>query len=87
MEIKIENLKCAGCATSIKNDISAIEGISDVRVIVETSTVSFTADDESKVEEVKTRLSKLGYPPEGSENNLGHKAKSFVSCAVGRMSS
>ncbi len=85
MEIKIENLKCGGCANTIKKGISSIEGVTDVDVNVETSVVSFTAD-ESKIEEVKAKLSKLGYPEVGAENNLGHKAKSFVSCAVGRVS-
>jgi copper chaperone CopZ len=34
---------------------------------------------------VVTKLAKLGYPEKGN-NNVLHKTKSFVSCAVGRMS-
>ena len=34
---------------------------------------------------VKTKLSDLGYPMVGEQNSLPKKAKSFVSCAVGRM--
>jgi hypothetical protein len=30
-------------------------------------------------------LSKLGYPVEGEQNPLLRKAKSYVSCAVGRI--
>ena len=31
------------------------------------------------------KLAKLGYPEVGDKNTVLHKAKSFVSCAVGRI--
>ncbi|CAM1371493.1 Heavy metal transport/detoxification protein (fragment) [Tenacibaculum litoreum] len=34
---------------------------------------------------VKEKLSKLGYPEAGDKNTMVHKAKSFVSCAVGKI--
>lgn len=41
--------------------------------------------DEQQVETVISTLSSLGYPIKGETNPLTKKAKSFVSCAVGKM--
>lgn len=83
--IEILNLKCGGCANSIKKGISDIENIDKITVDLENSRVIFETNDEQNVEKVKTKLSKMGYPPVGEENTLVHKAKSFVSCATGRL--
>ena len=85
-EIKIENLKCGGCAGTIKKGILGIEGIQKVDVDLETSIVSILSENEN-LEEIKTKLSKLGYPEVGNKNTVLHKAKSFVSCAIGRVDS
>ena len=82
--IKIENLKCGGCAATIKKGISSIQGVEDVAIDVENSIVTISSEA-STLDAVKTKLSKLGYPEVGGENTLVHKAKSFVSCAVGRI--
>jgi hypothetical protein len=34
---------------------------------------------------VKDKLKVLGYPEDGTANTLGSKAKSYVSCAIGKM--
>jgi copper chaperone len=83
-EIYIENLKCGGCANTITNGLSEIKGVDNVDVNVADSKVTFNAPD-SLVDKVTEKLSKLGYPEVGDTNNLMHKAKSFVSCAVGRI--
>ena len=85
-DIQIENLKCGGCAATIKKGILALEGIKEVDVDVEKSIVSILSENIS-LEEVKLKLSKLGYPELGDKNTVLHKAKSFVSCAVGRIDS
>ena len=85
-EIQIENLKCGGCAATIKKGLLSIENITDVSVDVEKSIVSVTSENDS-LEIIKEKLSKLGYPESGDKNTIVHKAKSFVSCAVGRMDS
>ena len=43
--------------------------------------------NDNDLQEATTLLSKLGYPIVGENNPLTKKAKSFVSCAVGRMNS
>lgn len=84
--IYIQNLKCGGCANTVTKNVSAVEGIANVNVRVDESSVTFDYHEETKVNEVKELLKKIGYPEVGDENSLGTKAKSFVSCAVGKMS-
>lgn len=84
--IQIENLKCGGCAATIKKGISSINGVNDVAVDVENSIVTIDSENANLVE-IKEKLSKLGYPEVGDKNTVLHKAKSFVSCAVGKMDS
>jgi len=85
-EIQIENLKCGGCAATIKKGVLSIDGVEEVIVDVENSMVSISSEI-STLKTIKAKLSKLGYPEVGGKNTLVHKAKSFVSCAVGRIDS
>ena len=81
--IQIENLKCSGCAATIKKRILGIHSVEQVDVNVETSEVHITHQTDV-ISEIKEKLSKLGYPEKGSRNSTVNKAKSFVSCAIGR---
>jgi copper chaperone len=82
--IQIENLKCGGCAATIRKGILGIDSVSEVDVNVETSEVNVSHGD-NVIDLIKEKLSKLGYPESGDKNTVLHKAKSFVSCAVGRL--
>jgi copper chaperone len=82
--IHIENLKCGGCAATIKKGILGINSVEEVDVNVETSEVK-VAHGKDVIATIKEKLSKLGYPETGDKNTVLHKAKSFVSCAVGRL--
>ncbi|MCL9770044.1 heavy-metal-associated domain-containing protein [Flavobacterium sp. HXWNR69] len=84
--IHIQNLKCGGCANTITKGISAIDDIQNVSVNVEESIVTFSYETEEQLNEVKNKLKSLGYPEDGEANTLGSKAKSYVSCAIGKMS-
>ena len=84
--IVIQNLKCGGCANTITTKISALENISNVSVDLETSTVLIEATSEEDIVIAKDKLAAIGYPSEGEDNSMVSKAKSFVSCATGRMS-
>ncbi|PIE50150.1 MAG: heavy metal transporter [Flavobacteriales bacterium] len=86
MKIIIDNLKCGGCASTITKKIAEIEGVSDVSVSVENAEVSFTTSEDEIIEKVKQKLADLGYPESGTNNTIKHKAKSLVSCAVGKIS-
>ena len=86
IEIDIENLKCGGCAATIIKGLTALEDVTEVTVNVAESIVTIASNKDVK-EMVKVKLAKLGYPEVGDKNTVLHKAKSFVSCAVGRIDS
>lgn len=83
--LAIQNLKCGGCANTVITRLSDVENITDVEVSNEDNTVTFSYTDDADLESAITLLSKLGYPVVGEDNTLSKKAKSYVSCAVGRM--
>lgn len=90
-ELQVDNIKCGGCAGSITKKLSSLDGATDIVVDIEQGLVSFSTDDESGqvLAAVKQALLKMGYPESGSLEGaraMGAKAKSFVSCAVGKMS-
>ncbi|CAH8289239.1 copper chaperone CopZ [Mariniflexile fucanivorans] len=82
---EIQNLKCHGCANTITTKLSALKGIDEVVVNNENNTVSFNYEDEETISTAKDLLHNIGYPTVGEKNALTTKAKSFVSCAIGRM--
>jgi len=84
--INIENLKCGGCANSIVNSISKLSNVNKVEVNLENNSVIIDHEDSIERAELVSALTKLGYPEPG-ESNMVLKAKSYVSCAIGRMSS
>ena len=84
--LTIQNLKCGGCANTIITRLNTIDGIDTVTVSNDTNSVSFNYSDENSLNTSIELLSKLGYPVEGEQNPLSKKAKSYVSCAVGRIS-
>jgi len=84
--ILIQNLKCGGCANTITSKISILENISNVMVDVDASSVTFESASDNDVTHVIEKLAAIGYPAEGEDNTIVSKAKSFVSCATGRMS-
>lgn len=87
ISITVQNLKCGGCAHSITNKLENIAEISNVVVNVSESSVAFGYHQDETVAVVKDILKQLGYPEEGTTNSLGSKAKSYVSCAIGKMNS
>jgi len=88
-EIKVENIKCGGCAGTINKRLTGLESVDDCQVDVENGIVTITGDETSK-NEMTQLLLKLGYPESGTVEGLkaaAVKAKSFVSCAVGKINS
>ncbi len=84
--LKLENIKCRGCANTIKNGLLKIEGVKQAEVNVKESEVTVTYKDDDILNIIKKKLSRLGYPEAGN-NSIGSKAKSFVSCAIGKLNS
>ena len=81
----IQNLKCAGCMGTITKNLSAIKDVADLHIELEDSAVSYTYTSEDTLLLVQEKLAHLGYPIDGDKNTLGSKAKSYVSCAIGKM--
>ena len=83
--IEIQNLKCGGCEATIINKLSGLNNVEEVLVNHENGSVNFKYNTPEDLEIVKIALSKLGYPQAGEQNKFPTKAKSYVSCAIGRM--
>lgn len=84
--IPIQNLKCGGCANTIISKLKKIPTITNVSVSVESSSVSFDALKREDIATVKSELKSIGYPSLDEDNSVLSKAKSFVSCATGKLS-
>jgi copper chaperone len=86
--VTVENIKCGGCANSIRKALAAIPGVGDVTVDIDKGEIQVLGDEAARTAVTK-RLLELGYPENGAVSGLGSaaaKAKSFVSCAIGRVS-
>jgi len=88
-EISVENIKCGGCASTISTKLVEIEGVETVNIDVEQRVVKVQSAEGMR-EQLAATLLKLGYPESGTAEGMAAakaKAKSFVSCAVGRIKS
>ncbi|WP_299441467.1 heavy metal-associated domain-containing protein [uncultured Aquimarina sp.] len=83
--VEIQNLKCSGCESTIAKKLHDLKGVRDISVNINDCTVSFSYDTDDGVETVQKELTRLGYPLVDDGNNLGRKARSYVSCAIGRI--
>ncbi|MFD0863779.1 heavy-metal-associated domain-containing protein [Sungkyunkwania multivorans] len=83
--VEIQNLKCGGCESTIARKLHTLKNIKDIAIDRDHCTVSFSYETNDGLETVKKELSKLGYPLSDDANSFGKKAKSFVSCALGRL--
>jgi copper chaperone len=88
-QISVENIKCGGCASTITSKLKALDGIKTVAVDIASGLVSAEGNDGLR-DQLSATLLKLGYPESGTAEGMAAakaKAKSFVSCAIGKMSS
>lgn len=85
---KVENVKCSGCANTLKTKLKDEFGELEVNleVMPREITLDITPEKEPALREA---LKNLGYPMSDEVLNLFQstttKAKSFVSCAIGKM--
>lgn len=82
--ILVANLKCSGCATTIKTELLKIPGIASVSVDTgkDEVTVSYNGIERNVITH---RLHQLGYPEATEENGLLLQLKSISSCMIGRI--
>jgi copper chaperone len=88
---EVLNIRCGGCANTITSSLNK-EGFHsiDVDLSCEPRKVTVEITDEAQVAHLRSILKKLGYPfldeEIGSAASTVLKAKSIVSCAVGKFS-
>ena len=83
-EIKIANLKCNGCASTIRKELLNIKGINHVDVELEKDAVEVSYENIDRAI-IINKLHSLGYPEATKKNGLLLQLKSFTSCMVGRV--
>ena len=83
--LEVQNLKCSGCVNTIVKKLNNLPLVSNLEIDIDSSTVSFNAIPPEETERVVQRLSELGYPLLEEKNSLGKVAKSYISCAIGRV--
>jgi copper chaperone CopZ len=82
----VENLKCGGCANTIKKTLSKFSSVQSVDVNAEQSRIDLELDyTEDQISLIKQKLATIGYPEKGDDNTIFTEAKSYVSCAIGRI--
>jgi len=84
---EIANVKCGGCANTLKSKLLEEFGEIEVNLEVLPRTITLEIED-TKVEALSKALKDLGYPFVSEEmgflDTQSLKAKSFVSCAIGK---
>ena len=82
--LTVVNIKCGGCEKKISASLEKA-GLTNIAIDVAKQTVSFEGDADS----ARKTLSSLGYPEAGTPeaDSLIKKGHSYISCAIGRLSS
>ena len=84
---KVNNVKCGGCANTLKTKLEPLFGAIEVNLEVMPREITLDIDENQETQ-LRQELRHLGYPM--ADEDLGFvegstaKAKSFVSCAVGK---
>ena len=86
---EVLNVKCGGCASTLKKKLYEEFGEVEVNLDKQPRQISLEVTDE-QIPALKKALKKLGYPMVSEDMGFVEantaKAKSFVSCAIGKMS-
>lgn len=88
---EVANIRCGGCVNTITKALQEA-GFKEISVDLscEPRKVTVEAVDEAQLAHFKAILRKLGYPLTTEENSgldgAALKVKSFVSCAIGKIS-
>ncbi|CAA6808526.1 MAG: Heavy metal transporter [uncultured Thiotrichaceae bacterium] len=87
MQFLVENIRCGGCVNTISSKLNAIDGVEGVEVDIESQAITVQTHDGNR-ELIANSLLSMGYPEQGTVEGLDAlkgKAKSVVSCAIGKM--
>ena len=86
--LEVINVKCGGCAGTLKKAL--LEDFGEVEVNLDTNPRQITLEvSDEDMDKLALKLKSLGYPLSSEDLNTIEKitttAKSFVSCAVGKI--
>lgn len=90
--VEVNNIRCEGCVNTLKKALKK-EGFSGVEVDLscEPRKITVNIEDEASEAHFRAILRKLGYPLCEEKTTFTDvatfKAKSFISCAVGKFNS
>ena len=87
---EVINVKCDGCASTLKASLKEEFGEAEVNLNVKPRQITLDIED-SAIPTLRAKLKSLGYPMSDEDlskfEGFTTSAKSFVSCAVGKMNS
>ena len=85
---EVINVKCGGCAGTLTSKLAKEFGTVEVNLEVEPRQITLDVE-ESQLPALRAKLKSLGYPMSDEDlttlEGFSTTAKSFVSCAVGKM--
>lgn len=84
LTMHVDNLKCGGCSNTVAHRVQELPGVAAVLVDPQAGIVRVDHDGTTEHDQVAALLMKLGYPEHGS-GGLLEVARSYVSCAIGRL--
>lgn len=65
IEIKVNNMKCMGCASTVQTNLSRIQGVDSVEAFLDTKSVSIAYNGSSDVlDDIYRTLETIGFPAE-----------------------
>lgn len=83
-DIIVENIKCGGCANSIRKGLGKVQDGVIIDVSIEEGKIHLESKEPISREAYTKVLHSMGYPEPG-EGNMLNTAKSYVSCMIGRL--
>jgi copper chaperone CopZ len=87
MNLIVENIKCGGCTSSITKKLRSVLSTNNINIDIDAGIVSIDVEEGQKDRAIKV-LQDMGYPQKDSVNGFNStkaKAKSFISCAIGKI--
>jgi len=85
---KVQNVKCSGCANTLMTKLSGEFGEISVNLEVMPREITLNISND-QIPQLRNALTTLGYPMNDEQlgffQNTKAQAKSFVSCAVGKL--
>lgn len=87
---EVLNVKCGGCANTLKTKLHDAFGEVEVNLDIEPRQITLDIE-EDQLPALRKKLISLGYPMSDEDlskmEGFSTTAKSFVSCAIGKMNS